>query len=126
MVPNRPDVAEGVTIHFPEVDYVDTQPWSADVGVSTDALRELRDAIDTHLAAEATTVDKPAATESALREWLPVLRRAVETLPAKCRYHDETHPHGTWREACCDTGIPARRRALAEEALNALTKDETA
>jgi hypothetical protein len=64
-----------------------------------------------------------AAVEvAAFRAWLPVLRRAVEALPSKCRYHDETHPHGAWREACCDTGVPARRRALAEEALGALAK----
>ncbi|WP_331764775.1 hypothetical protein [Streptomyces sp. NBC_01238] len=63
----------------------------------------------------------PLAVQAAvLREWLPVLRRAVEELPAKCRYHDDTTPHGTWREACCDSGVPARRRALAEQALNAL------
>jgi hypothetical protein len=53
-----------------------------------------------------------------------VLRRAVETLPAKCMYHDDTTPHGTWREACCDTGVPARRRELAEKALAALTAEE--
>ncbi|MFF8250135.1 hypothetical protein [Streptomyces griseus] len=65
-----------------------------------------------------------AVQAAAFREWLPVLRRAVESLPAKCMYHDETHPHGTWREACCDTGIPARRRELAEKALAALTAEE--
>lgn len=66
----------------------------------------------------------PAAVQAAaLREWVPVLRRAVESLPATCMYHDETHPHGSWREACCDTGIPARRRALAEKALAALTAE---
>ncbi|MFF7631412.1 hypothetical protein [Streptomyces cyaneofuscatus] len=65
-----------------------------------------------------------AVQASALREWLPVLRRAVESLPSKCRYHDDTTPHGTWREACCDTGIPARRRAIAEKALIALSETE--
>lgn len=49
IVPNHPDDDEGVTIHFPQVDYCDTQVWSVDVGVSTDTLRELRDAIDNHL-----------------------------------------------------------------------------
>ncbi|WP_228994362.1 hypothetical protein [Streptomyces sp. DH8] len=67
----------------------------------------------------------PAAVQAAaLREWLPVLRRAVESLPAKCPYHDDTTPHGVWREACCDTGIPARRRELAEKALVALGAEE--
>ncbi|MEU6016899.1 hypothetical protein ABZ826_23475 [Streptomyces sp. NPDC047515] len=63
-----------------------------------------------------------AQRDTAVSQWLPALRRAVETLPAKCRYHDDTTPHGVWREACCDTGVPARRRALAEEALGALDK----
>lgn len=66
-----------------------------------------------------------AVQAAAFREWVPVLRRALESLPAKCMYHDETHPHGTWREACCDTGVPAQRRALAEKALVALTAEET-
>jgi len=51
ITPN-PDDENSVLIHFPEVDYVDTQVWSVDVGVSTDTLRELRDAIDKHLAKE--------------------------------------------------------------------------
>lgn len=84
--------------------------------------RPLAQTIDAELARGQEAEAKVAA----LRERLPVLRRAVETLPATCRYHDETHPHGSWREACCDTGVPARRRALAEQALNALTKEETA
>ncbi|THA22757.1 hypothetical protein E6R18_32950 [Streptomyces sp. A1277] len=84
--------------------------------------RPLARAIDAELARGR----EAEATVEALRERLPVLRRAVETLPAKCMYHDETHPHGSWREACCDSGVPARRRALAEEALNALTKEKTA
>lgn len=68
-----------------------------------------------------------AQRDVALQSHLPVLRRAVEGLPAKCRYHDDTTPHGVWREACCDTGIPAQRRTLAEQALNALdqTKEQT-
>lgn len=66
-----------------------------------------------------------AQRDAALQGHLPALRRAVEELPATCRYHDDTTPHGSWREACCDTGVPARRRFLAEEALNALTKEET-
>ncbi|MFJ3283327.1 hypothetical protein [Streptomyces halstedii] len=61
-----------------------------------------------------------AQRDAALQGHLPVLWRAVEELPAKCRYHDDITPHGSWREACCDTGVPARRRFLAEEALNAL------
>ncbi|MFH8483676.1 hypothetical protein [Streptomyces sp. NPDC018055] len=63
-----------------------------------------------------------AVQAAALREWLPTLHLAVESLPAKCPYHDDTTPHGTWREACCDTGIPARRRALAEKGLATLAE----
>lgn len=60
-----------------------------------------------------------------LRESLPVLRRALESLPATCRYHgDQLDPDRFGRmtrsEACCDTGIPARRRREAENALTML------
>ncbi|MFC8339231.1 hypothetical protein ACFUJX_19780 [Streptomyces rubiginosohelvolus] len=71
---------------------------------------------------DSSTAPKDDSKDAALREWLPVLRRAVESLPAKCPYHDDTTPHGVWREACCDTGIPARRRELAEKALAALSE----
>lgn len=64
-----------------------------------------------------------AVRDATLQIHLSALRRAVEELPAKCRYHDDTTPYGVWREACCDTGVPARRRALAEKALDALTKE---
>ncbi|MFJ1900470.1 hypothetical protein [Streptomyces sp. NPDC088115] len=52
IVSNDPKDDDGVHIHLPQVDYVDTQVWSVDVGISTDTLRELRDAIDKHLAAK--------------------------------------------------------------------------
>ncbi|MFE5332551.1 hypothetical protein ACFRCG_39855 [Embleya sp. NPDC056575] len=51
-----------------------------------------------------------------------VVRAALSSLPDQCRYHGtDTEPHtqGWGREACCDTGIPARRRQLAEQALAA-------
>ncbi|MER5277751.1 hypothetical protein ABT025_18610 [Streptomyces sp. NPDC002809] len=54
ITPN-PDGEDSALIHFPEVDYVDTQTWCVDIGISADALRELRDAIDKHLAAKETT-----------------------------------------------------------------------
>lgn len=62
-----------------------------------------------------------------VEKYTPIAQRDAALqghLPAKCRYHDDTTPHGSWREACCDTGVPARRRFLAEEALNALTKEQ--
>ena len=64
-----------------------------------------------------------------LREWLPTLRRAVSSLPAVCRYHgDQLDPDRFGRmtrsEACCDTGVPARRRREAEQALAALDPQE--
>ncbi|MEU9033816.1 hypothetical protein AB0D45_02710 [Streptomyces sp. NPDC048352] len=54
----------------------------------------------------------------------PHIRRALEQLPERCRYHGERldPDHYSWgREACCDTGTPSllRRRALA--ALDQLT-----
>ncbi len=54
------------------------------------------------------------------------IRRALEKLPATCRYHgDNTQPDrpGWGREACCDTGIPAQRRKLAEAALDQLVNE---
>lgn len=54
---------------------------------------------------------------------LTAIRQALDSLPARCRYHgDQTGPHrpGYGSEACCDTGVPAQRRKLAEAALNAL------
>ncbi|WP_052457539.1 hypothetical protein [Streptomyces sp. AcH 505] len=79
VVPNHPDDDEGVTIHFPEVDYVDiTQVWSVDVGISTEALRELRDAIDKHLDADdSEALRKRIAGLQAERD---VLRRSLARL----------------------------------------------
>lgn len=54
---------------------------------------------------------------------IATIRAALEELPERCRYHgDATEPRDRMfgREACCDTGIPARRRKLAEQALRAL------
>lgn len=52
IIANDPEDDDGVHIHFPEIDYLDTQVWSADIGISTEALRELRDAINEHLGKE--------------------------------------------------------------------------
>lgn len=55
---------------------------------------------------------------------LALIRKALDALPSRCRYHqDDTEPgHGLLaREACCDTGVPAQRRKLAEQALQRLT-----
>lgn len=46
--PGNPDQ---VLIHFPEFGYLDTQVWSADLGIPADALPGLRAAIDSHLSA---------------------------------------------------------------------------
>ncbi|MFF1348498.1 hypothetical protein ACFVZJ_21385 [Streptomyces sp. NPDC058322] len=50
------------------------------------------------------------------------IEAALNELPSQCRYHgDQTAPDHYGRmtrsEACCDTGIPAQRRKVAEEAL---------
>jgi hypothetical protein len=54
-----------------------------------------------------------------------IIRKALEELPAQCRYHgDATAPSDRGRlfgrEACCDTGVPAQRRKVAEQALRNL------
>ncbi|MFJ8006146.1 hypothetical protein [Streptomyces fagopyri] len=47
---------DGVLVHLPQVNYLDTQVWSVDIGLTPEALRELRDAATTHL----NTVPLPA------------------------------------------------------------------
>lgn len=52
-----------------------------------------------------------------------VVRAALAALPDCCRYHgDRLDPdHLSYgREACCDTGVPAQRRRVAEKALQRL------
>lgn len=47
------------------------------------------------------------------------IQDALNHLPIQCRYHGvKTDPPSLGREACCDTGIPARRRWLAQEVLD--------
>jgi hypothetical protein len=56
---------------------------------------------------------------------LALIRKALNALPNQCRYHhDRTEPdsHARGREACCDTGVPAQRRKLAEQALQRLSE----
>lgn len=69
------------------------------------------------LAAEAA-----GRTAAAVIEAVPPLRRALEQLPATCRYHGDqlTAAHYSRGEGCCDTGIPALRRWRAAEALEKL------
>lgn len=49
------------------------------------------------------------------------IRRALEALPATCRYHGDELEWGLRREACCDTGKPALLRRKAEDALKRAT-----
>lgn len=53
-----------------------------------------------------------------------LIRRALEQLPAACRYHgtrlDSDSPR---REACCDTGLPSRLRRDALAALDRFGRD---
>jgi septal ring factor EnvC (AmiA/AmiB activator) len=88
-----------------------------ELGRQVPELPELRDEVarlEAELVAARSALDR-------VRECLPAIQHALEKLPATCRYHDDTTPHGSWREACCDTGIAPRRRQLAEQALAALT-----
>jgi hypothetical protein len=58
---------------------------------------------------------------------LRTLRAALRALPERCRYHGtDTAPVDGWtaREACCDTGVPARRRQRAEQVLQRLERQE--
>ena len=67
-----------------------------------------------------------AATTRQTRTDIATIRAALDKLPAQCRYHgDQTEPHrpSYGNEACCDTGIPARRRRLALEALDRIGSD---
>lgn len=69
-------------------------------------------------------LERAEAKAAAARAALPAVCRALVHLPAVCRYHGERldPDHLDWGgEACCDTGAPARRRRLAEEAVQRLT-----
>lgn len=68
-------------------------------------------------------LDDAEAAAAVARHAMPTLRKAVKELPAMCRYHgDRLDPDRfAWgREACCDTGTPARRRREAETALDVI------
>jgi hypothetical protein len=79
-----------------------------------------------NLDAACAAVERAEQAEAALARLtraLPAVRRALDSLPARCRYHGEdTDPRrpSYGHEACCDTGIPAQRRRLAEQALTQL------
>jgi hypothetical protein len=54
---------DGVRIHFPEFNYLDTQVWALDVGLPAGGLRPLRDAADRYLAgAQQQPVPPPPAS----------------------------------------------------------------
>jgi hypothetical protein len=78
------------------------------------------------LAMHARQLDNHHAATAAVRDWLPVLRRAIGCLPTACRYHGEQldpdqFGRMTRSEACCETGIKPRRAREARAALAALT-----
>jgi hypothetical protein len=83
--------------------------------------RPLYDRLNRHLLAG----QRAEETLRRAREAVPVIARALDSLPKTCRYHgDRLDPaeYGGWgRTACCDTGEPARRRQQAELALLVLT-----
>lgn len=47
-----PDRGDQVLIHFPEFGHLDTQVWSADLGIPAASLPALRDAIAEHMRGE--------------------------------------------------------------------------
>ncbi|MFE6126775.1 ParB N-terminal domain-containing protein [Streptomyces sp. NPDC056437] len=71
--------------------------------------------------------EKAEAQLAGVKEWLPVLRRAIDCLDTTCRYHgDQLDPDRFGRmtrsEACCDTGVEPRRAREARLALAALAQ----
>ncbi|MEV4837777.1 hypothetical protein AB0K05_24865 [Nonomuraea sp. NPDC049486] len=95
-----------------------------------------------HTALAATQPRIPAPTVTSHSDDMPVLggdlaahalpeppdlspiRAALVQLPVTCQHHgNNTKPRDGFpgREACCDSGIPARRRRLAAETLQALS-----
>ncbi|MEV1202801.1 hypothetical protein [Microbispora rosea] len=66
--------------------------------------------------------DEPSEERALTSEERALIHAALRTLPTECRYHGantEPEPRDRLygREACCDTGIAAQRRKLAEQAL---------
>jgi hypothetical protein len=99
----RPDE---VFIHLPEFTYLDTQAWSAELGIPASALPALRDAIDQHLGA---TADAPATCGDRLTEWT-------------CALPPGPHPDwrhegdGHWWQQAGDAPYSNRDRVAAGEA----------
>jgi hypothetical protein len=56
---------DGVILHLPNINYLDTQAWSADVGLSHSNLAALHTALDGFLASAASVVS-PAHVASAI------------------------------------------------------------
>ncbi|WP_030236927.1 hypothetical protein [Streptomyces sp. NRRL S-350] len=82
--------------------------------LTSDQLDELYDRLESAEAAAACT-----------RHAMPLLRQALGDLPAACRYHGarlDPDRFAWGREACCDTGVPSRRRREAEAALDVLAQ----
>jgi hypothetical protein len=50
---------DGVLLHLPEITYLDTQIWAADIGLTTGALQALRDAATVHLDTASTPKPTP-------------------------------------------------------------------
>lgn len=53
---------DGFLVHLPEVTYLDTQAWAVDVGLTAEALRQLRDAVDAELRRMVAGVPQTAPT----------------------------------------------------------------
>ncbi|MFD9564413.1 hypothetical protein [Streptomyces sp. NPDC059994] len=56
---------DGFLVHLPEVTYLDTQVWAVDVGLTVEALRQLRDAADAQLRRLADEAQQQRSTPAA-------------------------------------------------------------
>lgn len=71
----------GVILHLPQITHLDTQVWSADIGLTNEALRELRDAATTHLDSKAQDTEPQAhSAETTVRDHAVALHLIGEQL----------------------------------------------
>ncbi|MET8658177.1 hypothetical protein [Streptomyces griseus] len=82
---------DDVVMYLPEITYLDTQPWSVEIGLTPERLVQLRDALDSHLrgADHAGAANRGEDATVPLRDRLRLaLRRHIsaddDTMPALC------------------------------------------
>jgi hypothetical protein len=68
---------EDVLVHLPQINYLDTQAWAADVGITTAALWELRDAATAHLDSTRGATEAVASSVEALQDLADLIEPAL-------------------------------------------------